>query len=148
MGAPMADLSAGEDAAVRSRPAGLPEEAIRHLVRTYGPEHGEVLRYLAGKEDMGCPVAAGTPVLRGEVVHAAREEMAVRLTDVLFRRTLLGRAAEPGEVAIQACAELMAGELGWSRDQMEQERTEVSEALRRRHARPATQMGDPWRLPS
>jgi glycerol-3-phosphate dehydrogenase len=150
-GAHPADLSAGEEAAVRNRPEGVPEAAIRQLVRTYGPEYGDVLRYLAGGPagaGGAATAAAEAPLLWAEVVHAVRDEMALRLTDVLFRRTLLARAGAPGDDLVRTCAELMAGELGWSRNQMEQEQAAVDEALVRRHARAAAPTGETWRLPS
>jgi len=55
----------------------------------------------------------GSDTLRAEVVHAVRAEMAVKLEDVVFRRTDLGTAGHPGSEALDGAAELMAAELGW-----------------------------------
>jgi glycerol-3-phosphate dehydrogenase len=40
--------------------------------------------------------------------------MAVRLTDIVLRRTGLGAAGHPGSEALQACARIAARELGWN----------------------------------
>jgi glycerol-3-phosphate dehydrogenase len=41
------------------------------------------------------PVAPGSAVLAGEILHAVRSEMAVHLDDVVLRRTDLGTTGEP-----------------------------------------------------
>jgi glycerol-3-phosphate dehydrogenase len=56
----------------------------------------------------------GSRVVRAEVVKAVRDEMAITLADVVLRRTDLGTGARPGHMALRACADLVAGELGWS----------------------------------
>jgi glycerol-3-phosphate dehydrogenase len=52
-------------------------------------------------------------------------EMAQKLADVVFRRTELGSAGHPGKEALQACAETMSAELGWSAPRTRQELQEV-----------------------
>jgi glycerol-3-phosphate dehydrogenase len=63
--------------------------------------------------------------LKAEVIYAVRAEMAAKLADCVFRRTDLGTAGDPGASALRTCAELMAGELGWSRERIESELAEV-----------------------
>ena len=63
--------------------------------------------------------------LKAEVIHAVREEMAAKLGDCVFRRTDLGTAGDPGPSALRTCAELMAGDLGWSKERVESELAEV-----------------------
>jgi hypothetical protein len=45
--------------------------------------------------------------------HAALEEMAVRLGDLVFRRLSLSHRAELDEAALARCAAAMADALGW-----------------------------------
>jgi glycerol-3-phosphate dehydrogenase len=71
-----------------------------------------------------------SPVLKAEVVHAVREEMAQTLADVVLRRTDLGTGDYPGDRALAACAEIMARELEWSQERTEREQDEM-----RRHYR-------------
>ena len=75
-------------------------------------------------------VAAGklpgeTCVIRAEVIHAVRDEMAVHLEDVVFRRTELGTAGSPGDEALRECARLMANELGWTDERSNKELADV-----------------------
>ena len=45
---------------------------------------------------------------------AVREEMAVQLDDVIFRRTGLGTLGHPGRACLDRCASIMGVTLGWS----------------------------------
>src|SRR4051812_42343530 len=47
------------------------------------------------------------------LVHAAREEMVVTLSDAVLRRTPLGAMGDPGEAAARHAAEIVGAELGW-----------------------------------
>jgi len=50
---------------------------------------------------------------REEIVRAVRQEMAVKLSDMVFRRAGFGAAARPARVSVEAAARVMAAELGW-----------------------------------
>jgi glycerol-3-phosphate dehydrogenase len=56
---------------------------------------------------------------REEIVQAVRDEMAVTLTDVVFRRTALGAVPGPERAAVQSAARIAGAELGW--DSLRQE---------------------------
>lgn len=102
----------------------LPTEAIEALAHNYGAAYQEVTSYF--NEDPTLMKTVGTStVLEAEVIHAVRSEMALRLADVVFRRTDLATAGYPGEEALQLCAELMAAELGWEDHDKEAELAEV-----------------------
>ena len=58
-------------------------------------------------------LADGRLTLEAEVIYAVREEMALRLEDVVFRRTGLGTIGHPGRRCLERCAHLMAAGLGW-----------------------------------
>ena len=60
------------------------------------------------------PIVSGTEVTGADIVHSIRNEMAITLADVVFRRTGLGSAGSPGEHALGAAAEIAAQELGWN----------------------------------
>jgi glycerol-3-phosphate dehydrogenase len=64
-------------------------------------------------------------LLNAEVLHAVRQEMARKLTDVVFRRTTLGIAGDPGDVRLRVCAAIMAKELGWNATKTQREVEEV-----------------------
>ncbi len=57
---------------------------------------------------------AGADVLGVQLAEAIDNEMAQTLGDVVFRRTPLAAAGNPGKEVLVACAEFMARRLGWS----------------------------------
>ncbi len=65
------------------------------------------------RPELAAPVAAGVATLGGEVVHAIRNEMALRLADIVVRRTGLGSGGRPAPAALEACARIAAAELSW-----------------------------------
>jgi glycerol-3-phosphate dehydrogenase len=111
--------------AIEDRPPTLTPAVIRALVRNYGSAYREVLRYFAEDPRWGETLGSST-VLKAEVIHAVREEMAQKLADMVFRRTDLGTGGYPGEVALMQCAELMALELGWGEGRLRQELDEAN----------------------
>ena len=58
-------------------------------------------------------------------MHAVRQEMAMKLGDVVYRRTDLGTGDFPGEDALRNCADLMASELGWDEARIQREMDDV-----------------------
>jgi glycerol-3-phosphate dehydrogenase len=52
-------------------------------------------------------------------------EMALKLSDVIRRRTELGAAGLPDTDCIKTCADLMASELGWSEARKREEIEDV-----------------------
>jgi glycerol-3-phosphate dehydrogenase len=105
-------------------PEGLSAGVAEKLAHNYGTTYVEVLRIVRQLPGWGEPIA-NTGVLRAEIVHAVRHEMAFRLADCVFRRTDLGTAGNPGEQALRTAAELAAGELGWTPAQTEAELEQV-----------------------
>lgn len=103
------------------RPAPGGEEEVLH---PYGSERGRVAELLKADPAWASRLHARLPYLMGQVVWAAREEMARTLEDVLARRTrsLLLDARASVEAA-PAVARVLAAELGrdegWARAQVE-----------------------------
>lgn len=103
----------------------------RALAHNYGTEHDRVLA-IAEERPRPVRTVGESGVLEAEVVHAAREEMAAGLEDVVLRRTDLGTAAHPGREAVAACASLLAEELDWSEARTAEEIADL-EAFFARH---------------
>ncbi|MGH7898574.1 MAG: glycerol-3-phosphate dehydrogenase/oxidase [Candidatus Binatia bacterium] len=102
-------------AAEISRNDGFDRAAIDRLVGNYGSRTAEVLRHVEpGRTDVSALLAA-------EVRHGVREEMALTLSDLVFRRTDVGSAGHPGRETLAAVARLAAGELGWSPERTAEE---------------------------
>jgi glycerol-3-phosphate dehydrogenase len=111
--------------AERNKPAGLDARVMRHLVYNYGCEYPRILEY--GRENSGWikSLPGSEVVLGAEVVHAIREEMALKLGDVVLRRTDLGSGGIPQKESMKAVSAIMAQELGWSETRRIQEVREV-----------------------
>ncbi len=111
--------------AVSRRTPGTTPETAQHLAYTYGSEYPRILRYLTEEPAWGMTVSPASTVLEAEVVHAVREEMALKLADVVLRRTELGAAGLPHETSLRTCADLMAAQLGWDKSRVRKELDEL-----------------------
>ena len=103
----------------------LPLPSLQHLVRRYAEAAAEIVRIISERPDTAAPLSEAVPTLRAEVVHAIRNEAAVRLSDVLMRRTALGATGHPGRAAVDACAALCASDLHWTPARVDAEIAEI-----------------------
>jgi glycerol-3-phosphate dehydrogenase len=91
----------------------LDRDVMRHLTSWYGIEGARVVESSADADGLE-RLSPDTPVLCGEVRYAARHSAAVRLSDIVFRRTALASAGHPGDAALTRAGAIAAAELGWS----------------------------------
>jgi glycerol-3-phosphate dehydrogenase len=105
----------------REHDAGLPADAIPHLVAAYGSRYRDVLEIAKDRPDWRTRVAADSPVIGAELVWAARTEMAMTLADAVIRRTPLGALGYPGDEAVARAASFVGPERGWSDGQRQRE---------------------------
>jgi glycerol-3-phosphate dehydrogenase len=98
----------------------LDRDIQAHLAGWYGTEGPAVLR-CAHTEGALARLTADRPVIAGEMIYAVRSAAAVRLEDVVFRRTPLGSAGDPGGTAIDTAAAVMARECNWSDERQAEE---------------------------
>jgi glycerol-3-phosphate dehydrogenase len=113
----------------------LERKTIRGFVHNHGSNSAAILDF-AGTVDDGYGVVAETGTLRAEVYNAVRNEMAVSLSDVLFRRTDIATGGDPGMEAIEICADILAAELNWDG---QQRMHEIGEAMANFPTNPASQ---------
>lgn len=99
----------------------VPLPTLRHLTARYAEAAAVMVRMMKERKDWMEPVAADCPTTGVEVVHAVRHEMAVRLSDIVIRRSGLGAAGHPGREAVAACAAIAATELGWDQNKSQEE---------------------------
>lgn len=102
----------------------------RLLVARHGCRYGNVLAMLRREEGGLDPITEGATVLRGEIRHAVREEMAMKLTDLVFRRLGIGVERPPAADLLEEISRIMAAELAWSEEKRRQEIEEVARAYR------------------
>jgi glycerol-3-phosphate dehydrogenase len=103
----------------------VPLPLIRHLIGKYAENAAAIVSLVAERPELAATVAPDVPTIAAEVVHVIRTEMAMRLSDIVIRRTALGAAGHPGGDALRACAALAAGELGWDDTRMRNEVDDV-----------------------
>ena len=102
--------------------AGVPVATVERLLRRYGDRVHDVLALIEARPDLGAPLEGGEGHLAGEVTYAASHEGALRLEDVLARRTRLAiTSADRGVAAAAPAAALVAEVLGWDRARIEHE---------------------------
>ncbi len=115
-------LPGGETAALepfreRALEIGLAAETADHLVRHYGTESAGIVNFAAIHRAYQRRLHPDHPAIEAEVLHMVRRELACRVEDVLVRRIHLHfETRDRGAAAAARVAELMAEELGWSRD--------------------------------
>ena len=114
--------------AMREWPKVLGTDIINALIHNYGSQFKEILKYMNENPDWMKPLGNST-VLEAEIIHAVREEMAQKLTDVVFRRTDLGSGGYRDERALKRSAELVANELGWNEKRLRQELKETEQVF-------------------
>jgi glycerol-3-phosphate dehydrogenase len=114
---------------VRRRSGELSAEVVQGLIAAYGSAYGEVLQYRDDDADVRQPITEMSSLSKAEILHAIREEMAVKLADVIFRRTSLGMAESPGYLDLEGCGAIMAQELGWSAAKVQSEVEETRAVL-------------------
>jgi glycerol-3-phosphate dehydrogenase len=128
-GGDIEDFAAFEAQALLTRPPGVGADSLRALLRNHGTRYAQVLR---GREPQ---VAPGTTTLLAEIHHAVEHEMAVKLEDVVMRRSELAAGSHPGRRALEAAAMEMARHLRWSDSRMRDELSATERTLARHLAR-------------
>jgi glycerol-3-phosphate dehydrogenase len=107
----------------------LDRDVIEHLIRWYGTEASTVARHAAGAGLLE-RVSSGTPILAGAIAYAVEREAAVRLSDVVFRRTPIGSAGQPSAVALERVASIMGDRLGWTAERRAMELSDLESDYR------------------
>ncbi|HEX4561307.1 MAG TPA: glycerol-3-phosphate dehydrogenase/oxidase [Gemmatimonadales bacterium] len=118
-GGDIADLEVMVESA---RARDISDPVARHLVKAYGSESAGVVNLIERDRALGRPILDGQPAVWAEVVHSVEREMAMRLSDVLIRRThLFYEDSGHGSAAAPPVARRMADLLGWDRTQETEE---------------------------
>jgi glycerol-3-phosphate dehydrogenase len=128
-GAGIADVEAIAIEAARAGHAELDADVLANLTGLYGTRCPGVIRLALDRPELAGRLGPECPVLKAEVIHAVREEMAGSLTDVVLRRTALGHLAHPGPDIAAVCAHLMADELGWSEAEVVRQLSDLDAAF-------------------
>jgi glycerol-3-phosphate dehydrogenase len=110
--------------------AGLPGREIERLLSRYGSCVDDLLGLIRARPELGQPVDGAGGYLAAEIVYACTHEGAVRLDDVLARRTRTAiEVRDRGLTAAPRAAALMAPELGWDAARTSQEVARFRDAV-------------------
>lgn len=104
----------------------LNDQDIERLIHNYGSEYHKIIELGDEKPDW-LENVSNSRVFKAEIVNAVRNEMAVKLSDVVRRRTELGSAEYPGDDAVKECASVMADELCWPEGRVRDEIKETKD---------------------
>ncbi len=109
---------------------GLPVSQVRRLLGRYGSCIDDLLELTAARPELGRPVDGSGGYLAAEIVYACTHEGAVRLDDVLARRTRIAiETRDRGLAAAPRAAALMAAELGWDESRAGREVAQYGQAV-------------------
>ena len=112
---------------------GLSDGGIERMLSIYGGRAAAIARLCEDRPELARVLDDARRVLAAEVVYAVREEFALSLEDIVFRRLMVGLDADQGRALYEAIAAIAAAETGWSpetiRQQLE-ELTDYAESLR------------------
>ncbi|MEI6608893.1 MAG: glycerol-3-phosphate dehydrogenase/oxidase [Deltaproteobacteria bacterium] len=102
---------------------------VEYLGRNYGTEYDNILK-LARQDKRLAEIVTDDGEILAQVVYAIKNEMAVTLKDILFRRTGIGTLGNPGKAVLEKVADIAANELGWSADRKNNEILEVQNTFK------------------
>jgi glycerol-3-phosphate dehydrogenase len=110
--------------------SGLPADQVERLLGRYGSRVDDLLGLIAARPELGQPVEGGGGYLGAEIVYACTHEGALRLDDVLARRTRIAiEVRDRGLAAAPHAAALAAAELGWDQARADQELSRYRDAV-------------------
>ena len=92
----------------------LSAAGVERLLRIYGGRAIDLLALAGMAAPLQKTIDAARSVLAAEVVFAIRKEMARTLTDIVYRRLMLGLDADQGRPHYEIIAAIAAEEFGWS----------------------------------
>lgn len=103
----------------------IPEDIAYHLASTYGTDATRIAVLQQTSR-----ISPGYPYIEAEVIYAIRNEFAIKVTDILARRTRLAFLDYHAAcVALPRVLEIMSVECGWSFEQQEDERRNALQFL-------------------
>ncbi|MFL6548532.1 MAG: glycerol-3-phosphate dehydrogenase/oxidase [Povalibacter sp.] len=137
-GGNIADFAQFAREAYAAWPAHVSRGALAGVLRNFGTDHLALLDRVKADPSAAATIPHTTTLL-GEVAHAVDHEMALRLEDVVLRRTDLAGGSHPGSAALLLAANEMATRLRWSAKRTADEVHATEQILRNHLAKPAIQ---------
>jgi glycerol-3-phosphate dehydrogenase len=98
---------------------------VEYFISIYGRRCNRLLQYVLEDSKLASWISKNPPLTVAEIIYFIREEMALKLSDIVFRRSALGTAECPPLVILQNIADVMAEELSWDQNQKAEEIKDV-----------------------
>lgn len=111
----------------------LSDAGVDRMLQIYGGRAAAIMDLAGTASELARTLGPGDRVLAAEVVFALREEFAQTLTDIVFRRMMIGFDADQGRALYTEIAAIAATEKGWSPNRKTQQLEalmEYAESLR------------------
>ena len=105
---------------------GLSHSGAERLLCVYGGRAKGIASLIGEKPDLARCIDDRASVLAAEVAFVIADEMPKTLTDIVYRRMMIGLDADQGRPLYDAIAEIAAHEFGWDSDR---EATELQALL-------------------
>ncbi len=90
------------------------EQELDNLINNYGSEIFNILDNLAATSEFAQNKKINYDVIKSEVIFAIKEEMALHLDDIIFRRTDIGSSGLPKNLELGFISKVAGDELGWT----------------------------------
>ena len=103
-------------------------EIFDRLLTNYGSEIERLIELITTSHNKNKCYLTKDTAIKAETNFALKQEMALKLGDVIFRRTDLGSAGIPSDSVLLAVAKSMAKELKWPNYRISREIQEVKDA--------------------
>ncbi|MAM10404.1 MAG: glycerol-3-phosphate dehydrogenase [Rhizobiaceae bacterium] len=111
---------------------GIEGSRARHLVDLYGTRARAVMTFCGARDD-DIALDAATPITQAEIAFLIRHECALRLSDLVLRRTPLAITGVLNHNHIEKIAACAAVELGWSDQHRADEERDLIDELEAYH---------------
>jgi glycerol-3-phosphate dehydrogenase len=99
----------------------LSAEGCRRISTIYGGRVRRLQELVAAEPGLGKTLDAENTVLTAEIALAVRDEFALKLSDIVHRRLMIGLSADLGAHITLSIAAAAAAELGWSSEDAERQ---------------------------
>ncbi len=110
-----------ERAREKAKSSGLSDTCIERLLAVYGGRAAALVELSANEARLRGVLDEAGDCLVAEVAFVIREEFAVTLCDIVFRRMMVGFRADQGRPLYEAIAARAAEELSWTSQQSDEE---------------------------
>ncbi|UCE12432.1 MAG: glycerol-3-phosphate dehydrogenase/oxidase [Candidatus Heimdallarchaeota archaeon] len=106
----------------------MPKDVVKHLMQ-YGTNYLKICKEMDLDPTLRERISKTRPYILAEITYQIKNEKAVTLNDVMFRRTQLQLSEKQGLDCMERVADQMATILGWSSVKKEDEITKYKESL-------------------